>query len=585
MAPPILRPFQAKLVADIYAAWDAGARNVMPVSATGSGKTVVLSRMLNDESGASIAIAHRQELVSQISIALARNGVRHRVVGAKKGSPLVRVITALQVAELGYSYLDPTARCGVAGVDTLVRMPAEPWFNQVRLTVQDEGHHVLANNKWGRAAGLFPNARGLFPTATPLRADGRGLGRHHDGLTDSLVLAPSMRDLINMGYLTDYKVFCPLTKDLDLSKVAVSPSTGDLNKDQMRAAVRSSTTITGDVVKHYLRLARGKLGVTFDVDVEEATKTAREFCAAGVPAEVVHGDTPDTLRAAILRRFRNREILQLVNVDLFGEGFDLPALEVVSFKRPTDSFGLYSQQWGRVLRLMIPEQLQGPGVWDRLTDDGRRAAIAASDKPYGMVIDHVGNFMRHAGPPDQRIEWTLDRREKRSKGKSDAIPFKVCVECLQPYEAIHKRCPYCDHYQPPASRGAPEFVDGDLTELDPAILAALRGDIARIDGDFHSPQGLPQPAQYAARHRWRERQEGQAELRNAIAWWAGLETHRGYGESESYRRFYFRFGVDVANAQLLGAREAGELAARVTAELAKHGVHAGNAPSLITELT
>lgn len=564
--PPILRPFQTKLESDCYAAWDAGAKNVMPVAATGSGKTVLLSKILYDEPGASIAIAHRQELVSQIAVALARNGVRHRVVGAKKGSSLVRVITALQVAELGYSFIDATAKTGVGGVDTIIRMTNEPWFSQIRLEVQDEGHHVLATNKWGRVAGMFPNARGLFPTATPLRADGRGLGRHADGLTDALVLAPSMRDIINMGYLTDYRIFAP-PSDLNLSGVDISATTGDFNQDQVRKAVHKST-ITGDIVKHYLKIAPGKLGVTFAVDVEEAGKIAAAFKAAGVPAEVVSAKTPDALRAAILRRFKRREILQLVNVDLFGEGFDLPAIEVVSFGRPTDSFALYSQQFGRTLRLMIEEILSGR--WGTFTDEERKAYIRASRKPVGIIIDHVGNVVRH-GLPDRAREWSLDRRERRTKKKDD-IPLRVCVNCLQPYEAISKKCPYCDFYMAPASRGGPEFVDGDLTELDAATLAALRGDIARIDGDFYAPQGLDQYAAMGARKRHAERQQGQAALRNAVAWWAGLEAARGSSESESYRRFYFRFGIDVANAQTLGAREAEELAHKVNIELGKFGI-------------
>jgi len=61
-------------------------------------------------------------------------------------------------------------------------------------------------------------------------------------------------------------------------------------------------------------------------------------------------------------------------------------------------------------------------------------------------------------------------------------------------------------------------------------------------------------------------------LRNVIAWWAGLESAQGRGESESYRRFYHRFGVDVANAQTLNAKEASELAERVAVELAKYGI-------------
>lgn len=541
--PPTLRIFQQTLEQEIYAAWNAGSTNVMPVAPTGSGKTVVLSKLLRDEPGASIAIAHRQELVSQISLALARNGVRHRIVG-RKHSNLTRIITALQVAELGYSFLDPSARCGVGGVDTVVKMVNEPWFKSVRLAVQDEGHHVLRDNKWGRAAALFPNARGLFPTATPLRADGRGLGRHTDGLTDSLVLAPSMRDLISLGYLTEYRIFAP-PSDFHRENIRVSDSTGELIKEDASREVKRSS-ITGDVVAHYIKFAAGKLGVTFCVDVEEATKTAAAFKAAGVPAEVVTAETPDAYRAAVLRRFKNREILQLVNVDLFGEGFDLPALEVVSFARPTESFALYAQQFGRVLR-------------------------PSEGKTHGIVIDHVGNVLRHNLPDKPRI-WSLDRREKRSKKQEDAIPLKVCVECLQPYESVKKRCPYCDHYMAPAARSAPEFVDGDLTELDPEVLAALRGEIARKDGDFYAPAGLSIPAQMGARKKWTERQEGQKSMREAIAWWAGLEAHRGYSESESYRRFYYRFGVDVANAQLLGAPEAGELAERVTKELSKAGI-------------
>ena len=568
--PVALRPFQAALEHDIYQAWNSGAPNVMPVAATGSGKTVLLSKLLYDEPGASIAIAHRQELVSQISIALARNGVRHRIAGAKKGSSLIRVISALQVAELGYSFFDPNAKTGVGGVDTIIRMdPDDPWFKQVRLVVQDEAHHVLKANKWGAAAAMFPNARGLYPTATPLRADGKGLGRHADGLVDAMVLAPSMRDIINMGYLTDYRIFAP-PSDLDLSQVALSQATGDFNADQLRKAVHKSH-ITGDVVAHYLKLSPGTLGVTFAVDVEAATEIAGAFRAAGVPAEVVSAKTPDALRQQILRRFKAREILQLVNVDLFGEGFDLPAIEVVSFARPTESFALYCQQFGRALRLMLSKE--AGAVHANLTDEGRKAAIAASEKPVAFIIDHVNNVLRH-GLPDARREWSLDRRERRSSKKSDAIPLRVCVndQCLQPYERVFKCCPYCGHYPPPPSRSAPEFVDGDLTELDAETLAALRGEIARIDGDPVIPYGAAPEVAGAVRRRHWERREGQRALRNVIAWWAGLESAQGRGESESYRRFYHRFGVDVANAQTLNAKEAGELAERVRVELAKYGI-------------
>lgn len=546
--PVALRPFQLDLEQRIYSAWQAGAVNVMMVAATGSGKTVVLAKCLHDEPGASIAIAHRQELVSQISTALARNGVRHRIAGARKGSNLLRVISALHIAELGYSHYDPNAKCGVGGVDTIIRMErADPWFAQVRLVVQDEGHHVLKANKWGRAASMFPNARSLLPTATPLRADGKGLGRHADGIVDAMVQAPSMREIIRMGYLTDYRIFAP-PSDLDMSGVGLSAATGDFNPEQLRKAVHKSH-IMGDVVSHYMRLTPGKLGVTFAVDVEAAGQTAAAFRAQGVTAEVVSAKTPDTLRAQIIRRFRAREVLQLVNVDLFGEGFDLPALEVVSFARPTESFSLYSQQFGRVLRL----------------DTG---------KSHGIIIDHVNNVIRH-GLPDRAREWSLDRRDKRASKPNDAIPLRICVNpvCMQPYERIHRCCPWCGNYPIPASRSDPVIVDGDLTELDAATLAAMRGEIERIDSAQPAiPYGAEAMVVGAIHKRHHARQQSQAALRNAIAWWAGVESAQGRGESESYRRFYHRFGLDVGSAQSLGAREADELTARVNTELAKLGI-------------
>ena len=540
-----LRPYQTDLVRGIQSAWARGARNVCGVMATGSGKTVVFSNIIAQEPGATVAIAHRNELVSQMSAAIAREGVRHRVIGPDS---VRRACVNLHMNEFGRSYYDATARCAVAGVDTLVRMnvDSDPWFKQVGLWVCDEQHHLLAENKWGRAVAMFPNARGLGVTATPLRADGKGLGRHADGLVDEMVVGPSMRDLINAGYLTDYRIFAP-PSDLDLASVTISES-GDYSPPKLRAARRKSH-ITGDVVKHYQRIASGKLGVTFDVDVESATETAAAYRAAGVPAEVITGETPDFLRAELLRKFRSRQILQVVSVDILSEGFDMPAIEVVSMARPTQSFATFAQQFGRALRPL----------------DGKTHAI---------IIDHVGNVLRH-GLPDARREWTLDRRERRSRsGPSDAIPTRTCLnpECMSAYERVLGACPFCGRVPEITDRSSPERVDGDLCELDPVILAKLRGEISRIDGDCFAPAGLPFEANVALRRRHQERQSAQTGLRQTIALWAGWQRTLGRDDREGYRRFFFQFGVDVATAQTLGAPEATELAARVSSELLRHNV-------------
>lgn len=334
-----LRPYQTEGKRDVYDAWNAGAENVLLVEPTGAGKTVIFSDIIHENDSASCAIAHRQELVGQISMALARNEVRHKIIGPTK---VIRTIVNYHMLEFGKSYYDPSSFCGVAGVDTLVRRKNDHelsrWLKSIGLWVLDEGHHCLKENKWGEAAAMMPNAKGLLVTATPDRADGKGLGRHADGLADVMVEGPTMRDLINKGYLTDYRIFAPKTEDLDLTNVDISKVTGDYNPNKLKTAIRKSH-IVGDVVKHYLRIAPGKLGITFATDVETATEIASQFNAAGVPAAVVSSNTPDAERIAIQRQFKERELLQIVNVDIYGEGVDIPGVEVVSMARPTKSYG------------------------------------------------------------------------------------------------------------------------------------------------------------------------------------------------------------------------------------------------------
>ena len=284
-----LRDYQQDLYTEIQTAW-RWLHNLLVVLPTGGGKTVLFARVIADEPGPAVSIAHRQELVSQISLALGCFGVRHRIIGPL---PVIKLIVAQHTELLGRSYYDPNANKAVAGVDTLIRRADKlaAWCASTRLWVQDEAHHLLTGNKWGKAAAMFPNARGLGVTATPERADGRGLGRHADGLFDTIISGPGMRQLIADRYLTDYRIFAP-PSDLDLRDVKISNATGDFNPHDLRRSVHRSQ-IVGDIVEHYLRLTPGRLGLTFTVDVETAGITAQAYRAAGVPAEVVSAKTPD----------------------------------------------------------------------------------------------------------------------------------------------------------------------------------------------------------------------------------------------------------------------------------------------------
>lgn len=518
---PKLRDFQEKAKQNILCAWLAGAKAVILVLPTGGGKTVIFSDIIANHPGKSVTIAHRQEIVSQISLTMARNGVRHKIIGPDN---VVKVCRAIHLQELDRSYIDQVSRVAVAGVDTLIKKEFDP---QVSLVVQDEAHHVLKDNKWGKALSLFPNARCLGVTATPCRADGKGLSRSSHGVFDYMVQGPTMRELINDGWLTDYRIFAPHS-DIDLSAVPISAS-GDFSPPKLAAAVHKSHII-GDVVSHYCRIAPGRLGITFAVDVASATDIADAYRQKGVSAEVVTAKTPDLIRQSILQRFRRREILQLVNVDLFGEGFDLPAIEVVSMARPTQSLVLFHQQFGRALRPM-------------------------EGKDHAIIIDHVSNIHRH-GLPDAYRSWSIDPVDRSKRSAKQIIPIRTCPGCSAAYERIHRMCPYCGYAPEPMGRSTPEEVDGDLSELSPDALERLRN---RIDATPVFPYSAEPAVINRLKRIHREKQEAQMALREAMAIWGGVRTNLGDDIPTAQRRFYHLFGVDVATAQTLNASNAREL--------------------------
>lgn len=402
-------------------------------------------------------------------------------------------------------------------------------------------HHVAREGttkgsvgKWMKALNRMPRAKVLGLTATPSRADGKGLGRHADGVIDVMVEGPPMRELINRGYLSEYQVFCPKS-DIDLSQVAHAPS-GDFSPDGVRKAVHASRTIVGDMVGSYLQFAPGQRGISFCVDIEAATEVCAEYRRRGVPAEILTGKTPTSLRAQILRRLRDGSVLQVVAVEVLNEGTDVPAVECISFARPTDSLGLYMQQGGRGLRI-------APG------------------KKIATIIDHVGNFLRHK-PFDMPRKWSLDRREKRGKGAAliDGPPMRACPQCTRPYERVLVGCPYCGHFPEPALRSGPEHVDGDLVLLTPEVLAKMRGE---VDAPMKHPFNAGPEIMGALRKRHAAKTEAQAALRAAMDQWAGYRVLAGDNERVQQRRFFHQFGVDVLTAQALPAREADALRATI----------------------
>lgn len=528
-----LRPYQHEAKQDIYNAWRAGHQNVLLVLPTGMGKTVSFCSIAIDlavtpSTGKrpTAIMVHRKELVQQISLTLAEEGIVHNIIAPR---PTIQGIIAAQRLMYGKQFYDYNSLVTVLSVDTLnARIDKhKKWTESIQFWITDEAAHLLKNNKWGKAVGHFQNAIGLGVTATPERLDKRGLGRHADGVFDVMVEGPSVRWGIENGFLSNYKIAVPQSDYRHFLQKAANGS--DFSHDAMASAAAQSQ-IVGDVVKNYQKFANGKQAILFASDISSGNKMEAKFREAGISAKILTGDTDDRTRLNSLIEYREKRIKVLLNVDLFDEGLDVPGIECVIMARPTMSIGKYRQMIGRGLR-------------------------PAKNKDFLIIIDHVGNVPEH-GLPDSHYSWTLDRIVKR-RDRTNLIRICSNWECNSPYDRLLTECPYCGtKVQPAASGGGggrvtPMEVDGDLELLDPETLREMY-DNSKLETPAKIMERVSQAAGVIAGKRafkkQTERIETQRELTDVVAQWAGVIRARGYSDRHINKKFYLDFGMTITEA-------------------------------------
>lgn len=524
-----LRDYQEIFDDKIDLAFDAGHNSVLATMATGGGKSVMMSHRAGKVRDLSVIMAHRLELTYQLAMSLGRDGIEHRICAPDAVS---NFIIAKQIEIYGKKFVYAGAQHIVASVDTLLARADQlgAWPSQVVLTQPDEAHHVLGAkgdpkimNKWGRACRMFPKSKYLGWTATAGRPDRQPLSSSFD----VIVPGPTARDLLASGDLCPYRVFGP-PASIDMGGARATPG-GDWSKHDIDDRSTKST-ITGDLLRHYVKYAPGRIGIGFMSNVVQTKEICERFIGAGIPSAWMSAkETDDKQRVKTMDALRAGDIKVLFNVDLLGEGVDVPRCDVILDGRPTMSIVRYLQVFGRLLRNF-------PG------------------KQEGIYVDAVGNVVRH-GLPETWRDWTLDGTPKAEKPM-----LKSCTTCFLVYSRLLSECPYCGARPVVAVGGriGPEQVDGDLLEFDAETLARLRGDADRVMAA--APAGAPS---YVVKN-INERFVAQKQLRDAMAWWVGMQTEmNGHTESASYRSFYLKFGIDTATAQGLGRPQAEKLTALI----------------------
>ena len=404
MAAFRLRKYQEQFIDDIGYEFGLGRRRICAVAPCGAGKTLVtgwMSRGAALNGKRVLFMVHRQELIDQTSKTFSALGIRHGIIAANAPT-------------------DYDLSVQIASVQTLVRRLDK--VPRPDFLICDECHHIIAGTYRKIIDHWQPLVLGV--TATPERLGGQGLG----DVFETLVMGPSVKELVEWGNLSPFDYYAPPSK-FDPNECHVR--FGEFVQRDIIGQVDDADVI-GDVVKYYKELALGKRAICYCVNRAHSEHISQMFISAGIPAQHVDGETPKNIRNQAIEDFRNDKIKILSNAELFGEGFDVPSMEAVILARPTASLALYIQQAMRAMR--------------HDDDNPDKRAI---------IIDHVGNVFRH-GLPDEEHEWTLENQKKKRQERTTSI--KVCPQCFQAIKSAYQTCPVCGYVfvterEPTAAKG------------------------------------------------------------------------------------------------------------------------------------
>lgn len=375
-----LRDYQTECVKAIHEEW-VFHNSVLAVLATGLGKTVIFSEIVRRWTrGRCLIIVPQIELIHQAA---------DKVVAATGVMPAI---------EQGYNRSDEKSFYRspfIIGSKQTLTGPSKRYqrLQDISLVVIDEAH--------GATTALYKEmvdyyvgkgAQVLGVTATPKRHDGVALGNIFEKCAYQLDIC----DAIPLGWLVSARAQCIQLKSLDLSGVAVSKTGSKDFKESDLAKVMEDEKVVFEIAEVVARESENLKTAVFCASVNEARAVAELLVDRyGKRADWVCGDKllcDDHRRKEVLESFTDDpDGVQIVcNVGVLTTGWDFPGLEHIVVARPTRSLTLYTQIFGRGTRAL-------PGVVDfeGSTPETRRAAIAASRKPFFKLTDLRDNSLQH----------------------------------------------------------------------------------------------------------------------------------------------------------------------------------------------
>lgn len=425
-----LRPYQAEAIAAVYDHLRQRDDHPCVVIPTAGGKTPVMATICRDAvqqwDGRVLILAHVKELLEQAA--------------DKLHAMAPDLWNRIGVYSAGLKSRDTDHPIIVAGIQSVYRRAAE--LDRFDLILIDEAHMLPPDGEGmyrtflSEARVVNPHVRLVGLTATPYRMS-TGIICGPENLLNHVCYEVGVRELIVQGYL------CPLKTKAGRRKVDMSGlhiRGGEFIGGEVEALMDDDSLVRSACREIVDQTQDRHSVLIFAAGVQHALHVQKVLGEMGRECGFVCGETLPFDRTETLRRFKDRTLKYLVNVNVLTTGFDAPNIDCVALLRPTNSPGLYYQMVGRGFRL-------------------------DPSKENCLVLDFGGNVLRH-GPVD-----ALEIKE-RAAGSGEA-PAKECPQCQAAIHAAYTVCPDCGYEFPPPKREQHDHtattagvLSGEVTETE-----------------------------------------------------------------------------------------------------------------------
>ena len=321
-----LRPYQEAAREAIEKEWDSGTKRTLLVLPTGTGKTVVFSKVAEDQvlnGNRVLILAHRGELLDQAADKL------YKMTGLKSS-----------IEKADQTALGTWNRVTVGSVQSLQRENRLKKFkpDYYGTIIIDEAHHAVTDG-YRKIIDHFPDARVLGVTATPDRGDQRKLGEVFESLAYEYSIVQAIKD----GYLC--KIFAQVIP-LQLDMSGLKTQAGDYTPGSINTALDPYLDQIAEEMKKY---CMNKKTVVFLPLIATSKKFQGILNSKGFRAAEVNGQSEN--REQVLKDFAAGKYNVICNSMLLTEGWDCPDVDCIVCLRPTKVRSLYCQMVGRGTRI------------------------------------------------------------------------------------------------------------------------------------------------------------------------------------------------------------------------------------------